>query len=841
MLTEKKRAARQIINGERPKAERVDELAKALKTEPGGFYWVRRLLELVLVGSAAPDYPELATTKNWQQFALATYKDDGLPRLEAFDRALAILRHQLDLERTEDPETLGIAGALFKRWWLHTQEVPKLRTALGYYLRGHQITVAPDGSPNDGYCGINAAYVADELAAIDGTPDGLKQPDTVRRQVIEMVDPLVAPGEPGADYYFLWATLGEAHLALGEFRSAQGALERARGLGDDWEVETTAIQLGGLLRARGMAIDTSDNAGVTARNAIAALIGNADAVVDAIAGKIGLALSGGGFRAALFHIGVLGRLAEAGLLRHIEVLSCVSGGSIVGAHYYLELQHLLETKLDEDINTEDYVRIVKRIADDFVAGVQTDLRNRIYASPAHNARLASLGHSATIRLGELYEEALYARIPDGRGTQPRMLDHLLIIPHGTPENRGFHPGLDNATRRNKVPVIYFNTVTLNTGHTWQYTASWQGEPPAGVDTNVDANERLRRLYHEQLPEGAPPARLGTAVAASSCVPGLFPPIELIGLYEDREIGLVDGGVRDNQGIGALFDNDCQIVIVSDASGQLPNVPITQRSRLGVPLRSSSVMGHSLRGAQYREVEARAANGLLHNSMWVHLKSGLTGDPVNWIDMPEPDDQTTGGVTPHGIATSVQRRLADLRTDLDAFTDNEAYCLMCAGYATIDHALTDQRWVELLGACQQTKTDWSFLALKKAISDAPEHAARQREIERQLDIGAQLFGKAGKLVRGLRIAGITLGLGLVALLVWLGLWAAQTGVLSSGILLVLLALLVLVFIAGRFISLHWLRRYTIAAAMTSIGWIPFRLYLSVALPRLLKAGKHEPTR
>ena len=39
---------------------------------------------------------------------------------------------------------------------------------------------------------------------------------------------------------------------------------------------------------------------------------------------------------------VLARLAELDVLRHVEVLSCVSGGSIIGGYYYLELRHLLE-------------------------------------------------------------------------------------------------------------------------------------------------------------------------------------------------------------------------------------------------------------------------------------------------------------------------------------------------------------------------------------------------------------------------------------------------------------------------------------------------------------------
>ena len=46
--------------------------------------------------------------------------------------------------------------------------------------------------------------------------------------------------------------------------------------------------------------------------------------------RIGLALSGGGFRAAAFHLGVFKKLHELGLLWKIDLLTCVSGGSIAG-------------------------------------------------------------------------------------------------------------------------------------------------------------------------------------------------------------------------------------------------------------------------------------------------------------------------------------------------------------------------------------------------------------------------------------------------------------------------------------------------------------------------------
>src|SRR5919199_5980552 len=48
--------------------------------------------------------------------------------------------------------------------------------------------------------------------------------------------------------------------------------------------------------------------------------------------RTALCLSGGGFRAALFHLGALRRLNEVGLLSQVDTISSVSGGSIIAAH-----------------------------------------------------------------------------------------------------------------------------------------------------------------------------------------------------------------------------------------------------------------------------------------------------------------------------------------------------------------------------------------------------------------------------------------------------------------------------------------------------------------------------
>ena len=50
---------------------------------------------------------------------------------------------------------------------------------------------------------------------------------------------------------------------------------------------------------------------------------------SASAPRTGLALSGGGFRATLFHLGALWRLNEIALLSGLTAISAVSGGSLI--------------------------------------------------------------------------------------------------------------------------------------------------------------------------------------------------------------------------------------------------------------------------------------------------------------------------------------------------------------------------------------------------------------------------------------------------------------------------------------------------------------------------------
>lgn len=64
--------------------------------------------------------------------------------------------------------------------------------------------------------------------------------------------------------------------------------------------------------------------------------------MDAKGNKIGLALSGGGYRAAAYHIGTLRALQKLKILDKVDVISSVSGGSIISAYYLLQLKKTIK-------------------------------------------------------------------------------------------------------------------------------------------------------------------------------------------------------------------------------------------------------------------------------------------------------------------------------------------------------------------------------------------------------------------------------------------------------------------------------------------------------------------
>ncbi len=496
--------------------------------------------------------------------------------------------------------------------------------------------------------------------------------------------------------------------------------------------------------------------------------GSAAAAMSFFLGKVGLALSGGGFRASLYHIGVLARLAELDMLRYVEVISCVSGGSILGTYYYLELRHLLQTKPDADITRDDYIQLVKNVEAGFVEGVQRNIRLRMLLEPGSNWKVLTSRSTTTGRLADLYERELYSRVTDEfHGSSRRYIQDLLIHPAGIPDGVNFAPRYDNWKRFHKVPILILNATVLNTCHSWQFTATYMGEPPLrSIDTKIDGNDRLRRMYYKHAPPQYQHVRLGQAVAASSCVPGLFDPLVLEPLYPDYAAKLVDGGVYDNQGGASLLGEDCTVLLVSDATGQTALEKDPAAARIRVSLRSNNVLMARNRQEQYQLVSALADAGLLRGVAYVHLKKDLDAQPVDWIGCPDPttpERQTL--LTTYGIRKDVQTALASIRTDLDAFSDMESDALMLSGYRMMQEEF--QTCIRGFPVVPEAPVDWRFLEVEKfasALAGSPEleEFKRTLEVARASTLKLYRLSRAAKVLAWVAAAAGLTGLTLLAL-------------------------------------------------------------------------------
>jgi NTE family protein len=262
----------------------------------------------------------------------------------------------------------------------------------------------------------------------------------------------------------------------------------------------------------------------------------------------------------------------------------------------------------------------------------------------------------------------------------RMRD-LRIHPAGRAGAEPFHPMRHNAARRAKVPVLLINATVLNDGHCWLFEASTMGEqPPADpAFCEVDKNFRLCRPDSYDNTATQKDMELGLAVAASACVPGVFPPLALSGLYaEGVRVELVDGGVYDNQGVQALLARRCTELLVSDASGQMDDLADPAPSIFAVMPRANSILMDRTRDEQLLAL----LGDHTPPATLLHLRHGL---PVRRIPCSTPRATPPARTAPPGRPgprprrarrpAAVQDLLSRLRTDLDSFNDVEAYALM----------------------------------------------------------------------------------------------------------------------------------------------------------------------
>lgn len=677
------------------------------------FSRARQVAAIVLATTRWPEH------ERWlrQQQALCTYKDEELAAQKRLAEALSILLgpNGTLADPGWDAETLSLAAAIHKRRWEISGQRRTLEQAGRLYDRAIQAGKAANDVAAWTYAAINAAFVLDLLAKdmddaeepVGRDPLGLRAgAEQLRRraleyreQVLDAADALLGVAE---GQWWGAATLAEAQLGLKHYREAKEILTSAmdNATVDDWMRESTARQLAALVELHRDS-GTGGSEYHQAREVLACLVDPLVAKALPL-GTVGLALSGGGYRASLFHIGVLARLAELDLLRWVDTLSCVSGGSITGALYYVVLRRALETK--RTLTRQDYINSVETVAR-LLVGVTAgfDLRTRAFL---HS--LVPCRGSWTEQIGRLLEKSLYHPAAGTASGLPILLTDLLVHPKDDPVGEDFHPRLHNWRRRDRVPMLVINATTLNTGHNWQFTASWTGEPPTCIDTRVDASGRLRRFHlnDPNAPTRTAPLSLGQAVAASACIP-LFPPLRLGELYPGHDIRLADGGLHDNQGLFSLDEQGCAVMIVSDGSGQLQTEKQPSGFCLKVLGRANDILMQAGRRSQFQLADARRWGNRQRERIYIHMKKGIEEADLPWVGAPRLPPPPRGCP---GIHPDVQKILAATRTDLDLFPEPLAHSLMYSGYVLGSRELQRTVLSRDLADTSSTGHTWSFMGV-----------------------------------------------------------------------------------------------------------------------------------
>ncbi len=194
-----------------------------------------------LLGAAraiAPNDPYIV-----QQLALVTYKSKQPTVLAALEEARDVLKDP-DPMSSNDAETLGIWGAIHKRFWEENGDPADLDRSIAAYEKGYRLL-------DDYYNGINYAFLLNVRAANAEPADAITDfvlARRVRAHVVELCEAARAKlsGREGTEEqrYWILATEAEAALGLGQAARKDELLAEAAALDPQpWMVESTETQL----------------------------------------------------------------------------------------------------------------------------------------------------------------------------------------------------------------------------------------------------------------------------------------------------------------------------------------------------------------------------------------------------------------------------------------------------------------------------------------------------------------------------------------------------------------------------------------------------------------------
>lgn len=342
-----------------------------------------------------------------------------------------------------------------------------------------------------------------------------------------------------------------------------------------------------------------------------------------------LCLSGGGFRAMVFHLGALRRLNELGVLRHFDVVSSVSGGSITAAQLGLTWSQLtfdddgVAANLD-DLVVEPIMKLAQERMDAevFALGVVTPGRSAAQELSRCLAR-------------KLFGESTLQDFPSGAG----------------------------------APEFVINATSLQTGNLFEFGRDRQGDEGVGYWTNPDTPISL-------------------AVAASCAFPPILSPLEIrpYGTFDSSTRGkldqhpyevrheLADGGLHDNLGLELAWRR-CRTVIISDGGRGLSHDPDPHDDKLRHGIRAATILDQKVRTLRKRQIVQgfRSADPVLgRNGTYWSIQSEI--------------GSYKGLEDPLGFTQRTSAPLWTIKTRLQGLTTWQVEDLVDWGYVISDAAL-----------------------------------------------------------------------------------------------------------------------------------------------------------
>lgn len=172
-----------------------------------------------------------------QKLALTTYKAKLPDEISALRAGLEIIR-TLDPEASNDPETVGVAGAITKRLWLREGDRESLDAAIQFYRRGFEVK-------RDYYNGENLALCFEFRAQVQAEHSEKVFDFMCAHKIRQMIVKSLLPLFDSPDFFdrpdkrWIYATLANCYFAIENPTEAEAFEHKFLGAANaQWEIDT---------------------------------------------------------------------------------------------------------------------------------------------------------------------------------------------------------------------------------------------------------------------------------------------------------------------------------------------------------------------------------------------------------------------------------------------------------------------------------------------------------------------------------------------------------------------------------------------------------------------------